>query len=356
VELTCRQCERPLPRLRRGGRPSRFCSPECRAEARRARSGVLGQVTPTPFATALHRAVDGSGLSLRALEHRLADFGVLVAASTVDDWRHGIRTPVEGTDTIGRMLALERVLGVPAGDLVVALERTRRGAPAPPPARGLAQITGSGSRSGSELAQRLTTLQRRVAALSGRQVLLPVRVRYEHEIGLDRRPMRSTVSQVGRAAHDDVDRCWFLHAFSRRLHADVHPATGCRLGRIMLDRPSGPDDLVLAAVELLFDDLLVRGQWYELSFTVLFGHGHEERMPEPALRQVQAEPSERVELRLTFPPGAGPARVWEHRWTPVPAFVETREPVAVPLDQHAATIVLTDCPPAAAGWTWEWPD
>jgi hypothetical protein len=168
-----------------------------------------------------------------------------------------------------------------------------------------------------------------------------------------------------RAAHDDVDRFWFVHAFDHAVDVRVYQRRGCHLGRTLLETgpvgPAGPGPtgVVLAAVELLFDTVLERGQVHEFSFGVLYRYNPDParpRLPERVFRHVQSQPCERVELRLRFAPGTVPTRIWQHRWRLGALAEELGRPVPVRLDdEQSVRIALLDAPAAAVGWTWDWP-
>jgi len=362
----CQHCHRPLPRPGRRGRPRRFCSPTCRSAARRARK--TAQDASKPFAVTLRAAISASRLPLREIEHRLDSFHAFLGAATLSDWQNGHSEPADTSDSRNRVLALERVLGVPTGELIIRLEDSRRRRAEGPatarrpasPARPLTQLAGSPPTGGTDLARRHAALQARVNTLTGRQLVLPVTVAKEHLIRPDRRPMRSTVVHRVRAAHDDVDRFWFVHAFNNWVDVQVYQRRGCHLGRTLIDAtPVGTSSggVVLAAVELLFDAVLERGQLHEFSFGVLYRYdAAEPRLPERVFRHVQSQPCERVELRLRFASGTLPARIWQRQWRLASLAEEVGPPVATQLDgDQSVQITLVDAPATAVGWTWDWP-
>ncbi|MFD0630293.1 multiprotein-bridging factor 1 family protein [Catenulispora yoronensis] len=96
-----------------------------------------------PFAEALRAAITARGLSLDSLQRRLSDRGVRVGTATLSCWQNGRRRP-ERPDSLRAVSALEEILGLPGGSLLVLLGPPRPAATASacPPA---AASTGTSS-------------------------------------------------------------------------------------------------------------------------------------------------------------------------------------------------------------------
>ena len=77
---------------------------------------------------ALGRALETRGLSLTALQRRLADRGHRVSAGTLSYWRSGQRLPEKPT-SLDAVAEIEELLGLDAGALRSRIGPSRRPAP-----------------------------------------------------------------------------------------------------------------------------------------------------------------------------------------------------------------------------------
>ncbi|HEX6756529.1 MAG TPA: hypothetical protein VF109_11380 [Mycobacteriales bacterium] len=297
-----------------------------------------------PFAVAVRAGICAAGLTLRQLADRLAPYGELRSSiATLSDWRNGLCHPTPGELGRTRVLALERCLGLPAGDLLLLLPST----PTTYPSRA-SQV---GLRPVDPLTVRRTALLREVGRQVGPQRVIPVSVEKEFALGWLTAPVMTTVTTTVRALHDGVDRYLFTHAADPRLHPRLVAVHGCAIGPEHRETaPAGT--AALSVVELRFDRTLRRGDRYEFAYAV--GYGAEDVAPalcEPLFRHVQLEPCERLSLRLTAQPDWQPAGVLECRWPkPRDLAAELRHPAR----RDAGGFRQTHLDPVPAGYGWRW--
>lgn len=347
----CPLCGSPVPELlsptgrRRRGRPRVFCSERCRLGDRRSRGA------PDPyrrreqvevFAAAVREAIAGHGLSLRELEARLVgDYPQLASSvATLSAWQTGTSSPPRTPNGRDRVLALERCLGVPAGDLALLMP----GGAAVPPPRPPARAEG--------LAVRHARLEHLVTSLAGSQQVLPVRLAKDVRLGVHRRPLSVRISLRVRAVHDGVDRFWYVDSADPRLHPTVADATGCRAGRSVAEAAPGPGPALVAA-ELLLDRRLARGEHHDFSFLVRYDADPVALRPvEPAVRHQLDRPHERLDLTVSFHRESLPAEIRRVRWTHRDRGAVSRA-VTVP-GCPTYQLVVTDPVPGGYGWQWRW--
>ena len=324
---------------RRRGRPRVYCSGRCR----------LGDPRPAPdpgtyreqvavFAAAVRAAVAARGLSLRELDARLVDTYPQLASSvaTLSAWQTGTSAPPRTPSGRDRVLALERCLGLPAGDLALLVPGSGAVLPARPPARSAAL----GARH-ARLAHLLTTM-------SGPQQVLPVALAEEVRLGAGHRPVAARITLDVRAAHDGVDRFWFVDGGDPRSAPAVTPAVGCRRGREVCE-PGPVRGARLHAAELVLDRRLARGERYALSFLVRYDAVP--GPPQPVLRRLVQRPYERLDLSVRFEAPSAPGTVLACRWRPRDGTELARRDVTVAgcLDYR---LVVTDPVPGGYGWRW----
>ncbi len=84
------------------------------------------------FASAFRAAVADNGMSLSALQRRLADGGNPVSMATLSYWRSGSRQP-EGVQSIATIEAIEDLFGIDRGHLVDRVRPVGRGGRVPVP-------------------------------------------------------------------------------------------------------------------------------------------------------------------------------------------------------------------------------
>ncbi|HZB50969.1 MAG TPA: hypothetical protein VE547_17915, partial [Mycobacteriales bacterium] len=213
----CPVCAAPVPQRlsasgrRSRGRPRVFCSDRCRLGDRQPWTAVEpGRLREERlvFAAAVRTAIETSGQSLRELTARLAaHYGSLASSvATLSAWQTGSSAPPRTPVGVDRLLALERCLGLPAGDLALLL-----------PGGALPPVRRAGR--ASSPAGRHAALRHMTAALAGSQQVVPVTVAKQRRLGTGRQPEHTRVSMRIRALHDGVDRFWYVHSPDPRLRS-----------------------------------------------------------------------------------------------------------------------------------------
>jgi hypothetical protein len=248
------------------------------------------------------------------------------------------------------VLALERCLRLPAGDLALLMP----GGPAVAAPRPPADSDDSPAARRARLAHLLGTLE-------GPQQVLPVAVSKDVRLGSGRGPVRVRTTLLVRAAHDGVDRLWYVDGADPRLRPAVGETAGCRAVRRVPEQNAPGAGLV--AAELLLDRPLARGELHEISFTVRYEPGHPEPYPagtgsreparllEPVYRHVVEQPAERLELTVRFDRHSAPAEVLACRWRPRTGAEASRQRVTEP-GTRAYRLVVADPAPGGYGWRW----
>jgi hypothetical protein len=160
-----------------------------------------------------------------------------------------------------------------------------------------------------------------------------------------------------RAAHDGVDRYWFVDATDARLEPTVVDATGCTAG-LHLPEPPGaalvPPEQRLVALELLFDHPLARGERHGFSFLVQYDA--ELALPRttlPLFRHVEMQPCERIDLTVSFDRRSVPDEVVQCRWRHRDLAEVWSRPRTLPGCQ-GYQLVVADPAPGGYGWRWVW--
>jgi hypothetical protein len=357
VQRRCPTCGGPVPELRsatgrrRRGRPRVFCSERCRVGDRRTRVAVapeLRREQAAAFAAAVRAGVAARGLSLRELEKLLLDsYGGPLASSvaTLSAWQSGASSPPRTLTGRSRVLALERCLELPAGDLALLIPG---GAVVPVP-RPPTRLDG--------LTSRRARLEHLVDSRTGPQQVVLVSLRKDHRLGASRRPLCTRITLEVRAAHDGVDRYWFLDATDARLDPTVVDTSGCRAGEGVPEPPGPalvPRDQRLVALELVLDHPLARGERHRFSFLVQYdAEVALPRMTLPQFRHVQVQPCEWIDLKVSFDRRSVPEEVRQCRWRQRDLAEVWSRSRTLPgcLDYQ---LVITDPAPGGYGWRWQW--
>jgi hypothetical protein len=348
----CPICGSPVPEAlspdgrRRRGRPRVFCSARCRLGDRRLRAGSdpdRRRREVAGFAAAVRAAIAAHGLPLRELAEELVWAYPALASSvaTLSAWQSGSSAPPRTGAGRDRVLALERVLGLPLGELALLLP----GGPAVPAPRPPA----AGEQDGP--AARRARLAHLVGAFGGPQQVLPVTLAKEVRLDPHGRPLCVRVAARVLAVQDGVDRLWYVDGDDPRLRPRVSGTAGCRPGRRVpeLGRP-GPG---LVATELVLHRTLGLGERHDVTFLV----SYEPRagMPgppaEPVFRQLVAHPVETLHLGLSLDPAAAAGAVVTYRWRGRDGAEVSRRELTVP-GCRSYELVVADPVPGGYGWRW----
>ena len=78
--------------------------------------------TSAPFAATLGQAIAHHGKPLSELARILTADGVAISTATLSAWQRGSYAPRQDQYRVGRILALERVLSLPMGRLLLLLD------------------------------------------------------------------------------------------------------------------------------------------------------------------------------------------------------------------------------------------
>ena len=268
----------------------------------------------------------------------------------MSSWQSGTTTPPATEAGLNRVLALERCLDVPAGDLAKLIP----GDLTPAVTRPLTQIGVHNRPARATLSDRHKQFQRIVNRLSGPQRTIPVATAKTFVLGWNYRPVQTIIRPRLRAAHDLVDRYWFLHAPTAHAHPTVNKIAGCKVGQIVHEDEVLPNTTAasdggykLVAVELLFDKVLTRGEPYEFTFSI--GYAGTEVPREDLFRHIQVQPCQSLHLELQFQ-AQRPEQLQQCRWTGDLRLIEERPLKLDPQGTYQQDI--PDPVPGAYGWTW----
>jgi hypothetical protein len=287
------------------------------------------------FAAVLGRAVEARGLSLSALQRRLADRGHQVSTGTLSYWRSGQRQP-EKPASIDAVAEIEELLGLDSGDLRSRIGPSRR--PGPP----LPQVEDGGA-APPDVPVRDSL--RRLGLSEVGQQLQDVTLHVTLDVDADRQMTRQTVRTMLRATAGGAQR-WFHYIFAERPVAHplaVDRVAGARLGSCDM-RP----EVGLFTSELVLPRPLSVGETaiIETSTPLVDLGGHDTRY----LHHVDRRLSE-VVIWVRFDAAALPTRCTQ-------TVQPLHEPaVETPLDLGGVDTVHVAARwfgPGSVGLTWEW--
>lgn len=285
-----------------------------------------------PFAEAFDLAIRQRGLSLEALQRRMAIRGAQVSLATLSYWRRGRRHP-EGHRSLHAVAVAESCLGLPADALtsLVTRPRERRAEPWP---------------SGVSLASALGSEPTDLAAcdgidLDGNARLALVSVHQRATLGADRteRSVRTELVVTSRA--DGVDRwvSFFRPQTGGGRRPVLRSAHCCRPGRVRRDAVSE-----LVACELRFDYPLRAGETYVFDFEFAY----DGEPPETNYLQFGVRaPARQIVLQACFDPAAVPVRCYRYDGS----AGRPELPVGPSSTSHIAVL---DARPGVYGMRWEW--
>ena len=329
------RCHQPLPQQTGPGRPRRFCSPECRQRAGRHPRSIPTAPPPVlgKFSRRLRGAIKASGLKLGTIVRRMREEdGIEVSASTLSNWQCGNPPRRISVDDDERIYALERVLKVRRGELLLLLDQER-------PHRSAIRARRSLAKPDDEI----DTLRRQLNQRGGTFGYITTAVSEVIRVGADHRELLRTVCQTVRAIEEGTVDCYwaFYSADMVGASTDVKGISGCRPGRYV---PVG--DIV--AMELLFDRLLPRGA----SHTFQFGVVPRSYSPgEPCVRRSTGQPTlEQLDMIVQF--DAPPAEAWTAEWPARGERPTKRERTA--LSEGAVQLHKPHPVPGIYGLGWSW--
>ncbi|HEY3001794.1 MAG TPA: helix-turn-helix transcriptional regulator [Kribbellaceae bacterium] len=290
------------------------------------------------FAPALRAAIDGSGLTLDRIQHRLTQRGVKVSVATLSYWQSGRRRP-DRPESLDVLHELECVLGVPPGSLSSQLgpPRPRRRKPRTTPLSIGALF--SQERLGAMLAAVDTSSDDRLGWIST----------HDHcDIGPDRAVLSLHTHQVLCAEQDGPDRRvlvldWEVPSAEA---PTIDHLRNCELGRVVVDRKAS-----LLVAELMFDRTLRRGETVVIEYRI-----NQRRPHRPAkddnCRRVFRLPVRDYLLEVQFAPGQLPAQCHQV-YVPLGGVPARRElSVCSAGNVHAVALGIDA---GQFGIEWNWP-
>lgn len=329
-------CGQPLARRTGPGRPPRFCSAQCRHAARRddrsapaARLAVRPPRPPSRFGQVFRAAVKRAGVTLQDICELLQQQDqVTVSRSTLSSWQCG-HTPRRGPEEDKRIYALERVLRLRRGELLLLLEEAAGDGGAGP------------AQTGGDDAVRALRVQ--AGQLGGVSNCILIAVEDDLRV-IDRKPQHRTIRQVVRAIAPNADCYWTIYA-PDAAGPDVPfaPVHGCRIGRKV---PQG--DLI--AVELLYDRILQPGETHRFTFRL-----DEQQLTQPVrdCRRWAGPPAlESLQMSVTFDSTPLPKQVLACQWNTRNQLTRPGRPLQ--LIDRVARLRMTHPPAGMYGLSWKW--
>jgi hypothetical protein len=268
-------------------------------------------------------------MSLEVISAQLLELdGVVVSKSTLSNWQSG-RPPRRGAEEDERIYALERVLRLRRGELLLLLDdRPARGG------RAAAAV------SGDDETRPLRTF---VGTLGGVSSCITIAVEERVHVAADRRPQQRVVRQTVRAVAENADCYWAIYSADATgpIVPPVKPLRGCRVGRLV---PRGD----LLAVELLFDRILKPGESHTFDFCI-----EEKDLTQPVreCRRWAGPPAlERLDMTVRFE--TPPRQVLAGQWRTRRDEIHGARPV--PVVDGIARLRLSHPVPGMYGLTWRW--
>lgn len=289
-----------------------------------------------PFAMALRRAIEDSGLSLRRISRLLAEQRLRVSPTALSYWQSGLNQPRRRV-SVRAVRALERVLGLEDAALVRLL-----GAPGAAPVR---PVLGSRElwRDPSFVERLLRELGPPARRADG--VFSVVCGHVSYRVGLPGGTDSTEIRRVVRAHADRVDRVVVVH------HGEHGPAglearAPCRIGRCHTDPDSG-----YMVGEVILDRMLREGD----TAVAAYRWSRPVAPADTVRRYCLPRAATTLMLEVEFPPGALPVSCAGFhsagrggRETPLGELWAGRT--------GRAHLVVTDAAPGAYGIRWIAPD
>jgi hypothetical protein len=357
-------CAKQLPPPKPSGRTRKYCDDTCRSGARRDRAGEAPALASGPFPIALRDAISHSGVPLRTLSEHLADAGRYLTPSTLSHWQQGHTAPRRTIETRHNLLALERLLGLPAAQLISALEGGRK-LSAGTQTRSTAG-RGSGPRqqlAWARLEDQRRQLEARLASQHGvcRADLALIRQQEHYRVGLNHRPVSSLLELTACALGGQIGSYWYIYRWEPSADTIITPVSGCRRGRQLEQPPprGDADAKRFRAVELCFDPerRLGPGEAHTFVFKLDYPDADSNdltiplaerefyrHLPTPACRQ--------LDLSIRFDCSNRPINLTRTR----SYFLPDRPTESTPatLTGRQDEVHETNPMPGVYGWRWDW--
>lgn len=328
-------CGQTLARRTGPGRPPRFCSTRCRHAARRtgrSTADMSRAVRPrraSRFGEVLRAAVERAGISLQDICDLLQEQDqVTVSRSTLSSWQCG-HTPRRGPEEDKRIYALERVLRLRRGELLLLLEEASESGEGRPAQTG-----------GDDAVRALRVLAGQLGGVSN---CILIAVEDEMQV-VGRKPQHRRIRQVVRAVAANADCYWTIYA-PDAAGPDVGfaPVHGCRIGRKIRQ-----GDLI--AVELLYDRILQPGETHTFTFQL-----DEQQLTQPVrdCRRWAGPPAlESLRMSVVFDSTPLPRQILACQWDTRDQLTRPGRPVQVV--EGVARLNMAHPPAGMYGLRWRW--
>ncbi|GLZ43448.1 helix-turn-helix transcriptional regulator [Actinokineospora sp. NBRC 105648] len=297
-----------------------------------------------PFHHALDVAFRQRGLSLEAVQRRIAGRGAGVSQATLSYWRRGGRRP-DGDKSMRAVRALEETLGVPKGALVRLIGQQR------PRGRWAGDGVGDGAvglATVLDLAEPAAIESCEGIDLEGNGRLALMSVQQHLRVSAERTELSVYMELVVMAKANGVDRwvSFYLPPDGDGHRPVITRTECCRLGRVRMD-----PETELAAVELPFDYPLRAGETYVFGFEITYaGAPAHAEFIQYGLRT----PARQLLVRASFDERATPVRCYRYFKPKLIGDESVREselPLGPSMTCHIAVL---DAPPGVHGIRWEW--
>ncbi|SES48688.1 hypothetical protein SAMN04487818_12120 [Actinokineospora terrae] len=288
-----------------------------------------------PFDRALDLAIRRRGLSLEAVQRRVALRGATVSQATLSYWRRGGRRP-DGDRSLRAVRALEDSLGLPRTALERLISPTRHR---------VAEDTAAGLASALDLTTAAIESCDGID-LAGNTRLALMSLHQHVHIGADRTEQRVRTEVVATARVNGVDRwvCFFHPQDGDGHHPTLRTTECCSPARVRTDPESE-----LLAVELRFDYPLRAGDTYVYAYEI----GYDGPPPPTDYAQYGLRtPARQLLIQVSFDRDQPPVRCYRYYKSPSGlSSNDTELPLGPSMTTH---IAVPDAPPGVHGIRWEW--
>ncbi|MBO4209780.1 hypothetical protein [Micromonospora echinofusca] len=289
------------------------------------------------FGPALRAAISDSGLTLKAVQSRLARRGVQVAVPTLSSWQIGTNRP-ERPESLRAVAVLEEIFELSPGSLTALL--------GPPRPRGRTALRGDrrrfdgipGAPAVAEIVEEICPALRN-----------DVRVLYtEEEVVLRSGRLLSEIRTrfLGEACLDGVDRCFSVNYAEPGHDLDAVRTVAvrhCRLGRVRRRHEQR-----LIASELLLDHAYRVGETFMIEYSSVI---NQPVFDAEYFRAFNA-PVGLYVLQVRFDPTELPVRCYQFRST---GPEQTRSELEIRLSSTWSALLSTQSPGRGVqGIRWEW--
>jgi hypothetical protein len=297
------------------------------------------------FAARLGTAIDKCGLTYRQIAAEVDKrFGGTIRIShvTIWGWAKGTRLPRRRVEEAYKLLAVESVLGLPVGDLILDLPYAPEVSPLYPP---MPTTTGSSdARRYAAFFHSVYHQKWKPAATASQQMLIRS-VKKTYSLIRAHEPQCMTVEMDVLAVRDGTRRYVLMHAVDPSWQPQITPILGCVIGDTLTESTRYPVKQVHRATEIFLPKTINRGDTARLGFVIGYAGPASDR----EFRHILVQPIDQLDLILQF---EGPAarRVRNCFWR-----VDDLELVtAVSTTGRAGRYEISLKAPAPGGYGWTW--